>query len=317
MLIDKLNQIIHIALKQEIASAIALKVSFGNNSKSITIAHGFTHKKALEHISDTAIFDLASLTKILLTSPLVAQAVLEGRFSFKDKPFPSWPGVSIGHLLAHTSGLPAHKRYKKDFFNELFLEKLVHKIGEKREYSDLGFLALGYLLEKTYKESLKNLAIKLYKKLGCNLSFTPKITHQIVATTKKGEVHDDNCHFLGGIAGHAGLFGNINDVDKMGCYFLKCFKYPENSYQSILQYMIKKGFGFDKPRKNGTVVSLSPQSFGHFGYTGTSLWIDPKAQGLVISLLTNRVHMSNRPQGIFWLRKKIHDTISFDMLKNR
>ena len=118
---------------------------------------------------------------------------------------------------------------------------------------------------------------------------------------------------MGGLAGHAGLFGDLMSVKNIGRYFLSAFKAQKNPTEMVIADFARRGIAFDKPQPKGTTRHLSKEAFGHFGYTGTSLWIDPTAcqsQGLVIALLTNRVNYSEKPEGIFWLRLAINQAIT-------
>ena len=290
--------------------------------------------------TNNTIYDLASLTKILGTTLALVKAVLENKICLKEEPFSQWPGITVDYLLAHTSGLDAHVKFyelpnisqtdfsnnKKIIFNNLFEQPIITKPGTKKLYSDLNFLALGWLLEKRYKQNLDQIFkdtwdyLKINHKLNYFLSrdnLNPSYFNYVAPTgycpTRKkyvrAQVHDLNCYYLGGLAGHAGLFGDLASVSAFADFFLGCIKNPQNSFEKLIAQWAKTERGFHKPDKKGSTRSLSSQSFGHFGFTGTSLWVDPTAcenLGRSFVLLTNRVESSLRPEGIFWLRSCVH-----------
>jgi CubicO group peptidase (beta-lactamase class C family) len=323
---DGLKDLIERSIVLKIASSISLFV--GN-------AHRFLELHAGEG-SKERLYDLASLTKILGTAPALACAVLEGKASFDEKPFLSWPKISVRDLLSHRSGLAAHRHFyelpgiserdfglnKKMIYKALLKEVPEAALGQKYIYSDLNFILLARLLEERYRLPLFEIFQRSYKKMALNLSFEyfpsgKKFVPQDIAhvaetahskrqkTVMRAQVHDDNCYYLGGISGHAGLFGSLGDVVTMGSYFLRCAQDPQNAYEKSINYMIKHGLAFDRRNPRGSVRALSPHAFGHFGFTGTSLWLDP-ADNLCVTLLTNRVATQKQSEGIFWLREKVH-----------
>jgi CubicO group peptidase (beta-lactamase class C family) len=339
---SELEKLIERALLQRIATSISLYVGFGvhDSSKDIFL-HG-DHKPGFIKTPHCTIYDLASLTKIIGTSVAIAKAISDGKMSLKETPFKEWPQVTIASLLAHTSGLQAHKKFYADLklaprnfsqnqqliFNKLF-SSTIENVPHEHVYSDLGFMALGFLLEKRLKKPLFEILKNAWNTLKIDEEFLwfpsmPlffKSDNQLVAPTGFchyrhneifAQVHDPNCYFLGGLAGHAGLFGTLGSVKNIGQYFLKATKKPTTKEQEILQLFARKALGFFRSTTRGTIRNLSPDAFGHFGYTGTSLWIDPVAnnnQGIIIALLTNRVHCSNNTEGIYWLRLALHRMI--------
>lgn len=323
---SKLDQVLNQALDAGIASSISLHV--GVHGRSLTLHRGST----AEHYptNDTSIYDVASLTKILGTAVALAYALVRHKMSLDEKPFECWPEITIASLLAHTSGLVAHVKFfetlgvnKKDFlgnqnlmFEELFKQKPSWKVGEKRVYSDLNFLALGYLLEQRFNKSLFDVFLDAWHNAHLEpLTFVPSFEGSespLIAPTSHGQshyVHDHNCYYLGGLAGHAGLFANLLQVVGFGQFFMRCAHDPTSLIEHYVRKFIREHLAFDKPSTRGSIRALSPYAFGHFGYTGTSLWIDPfahKQQGLLVALLTNRVYKNQQPHGIFWLRERVH-----------
>jgi len=316
-------------IDQAVACNITPCVSFSNGSHDY---HGGC-------ATNNTVYDLASLTKILGTSLAVARAIISGHMSLSEVPFAVWPQVSLKDLLAHTSGLAAHLKFyecagisrtnfssnKLIIFDNLFKQRPDTGPRRVRLYSDLNFLALGWLLEQRLKKPLIQIfkdtwdSFEIHQDLKFFNAISPSPTNiNIIAPTGvcpvrkrriRAHVHDLNCYFLGGLAGHAGLFGDLNSLKAFGVFFLRCIKKPKSANEELIAYFARHGLGFDKPHAAGSVAALSPQSFGHFGFSGTSLWVDPGVrsdQGRYFALLTNRVDANLRPEGIFWLRKNIH-----------
>ena len=302
-----------------------------------------------------SLFDLASLTKVICTTTLCAIQDELTIISTEDpvqKYFPNFPSnqVQLSHLLDHSSGLPAwldlHSLFhtpdgRGDFnprstpkiarlrYEEEILKSWVPADFEKKvTYSDLGFMLLGWALEKQNKSALDALfQEQIVMKAGLeSLQFLP-ITPDVVPTENcpwrghvlRGEVHDDNCFVLGGVSGHAGLFGHVQDVLSFGTLWLQALK---GTPTLIMPQTAQKNFTFthvpESVRSLGwegvsreassTGKYFSSKSHGHLGYTGTSLWIDPEKQ-LVVTLLTNRVHPSRTNEKIKTFRPLFHDAL--------
>lgn len=324
---SKLQALIDDAIKRQIASSISLWV--GNTDKTLVTAYA---GNAETH----TVYDLASLTKILGTTLALSYACADGILNLNDKPIAAWPEQSIRDLLAHRSGHVAHRH----FYNEagvkeglwdhnecimrkaLYAEKPKNPPGQVRLYSDLNFLALGDVLTAKHKTKLMDIFEATWLRCGFNKAFryfasgTQRQENAIAPTgwckvrqaKLCGQVHDLNCYFLGGLSGHAGLFGTLDNTAWLAQFFLRCYHAPKNAGEAMLGYFMRLRLGFDHPTPDGSVRFLSPQSFGHFGFTGVSVWIDPRAsgQGQAYVLLTNRVAQSSDPKGIFWLREQFH-----------
>ncbi len=298
------------------------------------------------------IFDLASLTKTLTTVPLLLTLFDEYTITLKTKLqdiYPSIPvdkaEITIGQLLSHSSGLPAHKEYfhnlvklpaeqrKKQLLGTIFKEVLVTAPGEKSNYSDIGFMLLGFIIEELTGVSLAKLANdSLYNPiwLAEDLFYPPfrsKENLEYVSTEKclwkgkmlHGEVHDDNCRAMGGVAGHAGLFGTLHGVLCMCEQFLDQWKgrgehpaYSNKLIQRVLEPVGNSGWtmGFDMVSESGSSSGnyFSKRSVGHLGFTGTSFWIDPVRECIIV-LLSNRVHPTRENWKIKEFRPLFHDLL--------
>ncbi len=308
-------------------------------------------------VDERTVFDLASLTKPLVTS-LSMLALLEENKINLDQNINDFFKVSIQdqrritlfHLLTHSSGLPAHRHYYKkllsiscekrmDSLMEWILgENLLFKPGSEIIYSDLGFMLLGIIIEKVSGHSLdaywrRKIAHPLDLENDLFFASKEKKDSRVYAATgecgwsKKrlyGEVNDDNCRALGGVAGHAGLFGTAKAVLTMCENILLQYTsrrhHPSYSSQTLRTALNnKKGnwrFGFDTPSAglSSSGKYYSDLSIGHLGFTGTSFWIDLQRE-IAIVLLTNRVLCGEDLSSIKRLRPLLHDVLMADLIK--
>jgi CubicO group peptidase (beta-lactamase class C family) len=211
-------------------------------------------------------------------------------------------------------------------------EPLVHEPGTQVEYSDLGFMLLGAIVERQTGQSLDVFAQQqIFGPLGMDRTmFKPprKLRDDIAptefdATFRKrlvwGEVHDENAWAMGGVAGHAGLFSTAGDVAAFAQMLLNGGIYGHTRIldrATIAQFTARQTIG-DSARALGWDVPVqpssagkyfSPESFGHTGFTGTSLWIDPTRQ-LFVVLLTNRVNPTRANEQIRQVRPALHDAV--------
>ena len=246
--------------------------------------------------------------------------------------------VTLRHLLTHTSGLPPFKEYwrtsksKQDTLNKIFIEPLEYQPGAKMIYSDLGVILLQEITERLTGKPLDALASQqIFSRLGMkNTMYRPpkKLWPQIAPTEYdanfrkrlvQGEVHDENAFAMGGVAGHAGLFSDAPDLAAFCQMLLNGGIY---AHQRILRRATVAQFTAPQALSGGTrtlgwVVPtegsssgrfFSAHSFGHTGFTGTSIWIDPDRQLFVI-LLTNRVNPTRENHKIGDVRVAVHDAV--------
>lgn len=288
------------------------------------------------------IFDLASLTKVIATSSLAMRAAeLDARWldmRVADA-LPAWRGadrsaVTIRQLLDHSSGLPAHvKLFQSAHTREAFLARiaecpLAYAPGAESRYSDLGFILLGFLLESQLGASLDALFESISQRLDQPIVFNPQAPMRfLIAPTEidswrgrllQGEVHDENAAVLGGVAGHAGLFGTARAVGSFAQAVLKSLSADTwLARQETMKLFAtrsevpnsSRALGWDTMLTTSSCgTRMSPRAIGHTGFTGTSLWIDPE-QDLYVALLTNRVHPSRDGEGIQALRRSVHDAV--------
>jgi beta-N-acetylhexosaminidase len=254
-------------------------------------------------------------------------------------PNPEWrKRVTIRHLLTHSSGLPAHKDYfltihsQREVIASICKESLEYEPGTKTVYSDLGFILLGEILERATGRTIDQLAReRIFAPLGmADTLFKPaKALSNRVAPTEqdatfrkrllRGEVHDENAFAMGGVAGHAGMFATAPDLAAFSQMLLNGGIYGHQrllTRGTLAQFIAPQAIaasartlGWMVPTADSTSGRyFSARSFGHLGFTGTSIWIDPERQLFVI-LLTNRVYPTRANDKIIGVRPAVHDAV--------
>ena len=309
------------------------------------------------------IYDLASLTKPLVTGLLCARAVESGELAL-DAPVCRYlsefnradkSSITVQQLLTHTSGLPAWRplyllaESKDEVLETIAKEPLQTEPGERVTYSDLGFILLGFLLQRLHGAALDHLAAREifaplhlsrtffrpaeaartviaasengngYEREMCERDFPAKAYSKWRDTTVWGEVHDGNAYFLGGVAGHAGLFSNVSETLQLANQFIApqsrllkantCELFQQNLTPGLNE---ARSFAWQlAATKDSTAGSrLPPDAFGHTGFTGTSCWVDATADRVFI-LLTNRTHTRALPfANINSVRRRFHEMAS-------
>jgi CubicO group peptidase (beta-lactamase class C family) len=319
-------------------------------------SYGTTAEPGTAVITADTLFDLASLTKVLATTPCwILLSTTDPHIL--DKPLGTWfpeappdkRQITPRQLLAHSSGLPAWRPYYLFSYladlrllfrrpyarcgsmtrweNKILAETLVSEPGRCCLYSDLGFMLLASAVErKTGRKFTEFVQERIYGPLGLTdrLMFNPVQDRYRIALTRRGEapglVHDLNCRSMGGVSGHAGLFGTAEGVSRLAEAILAALKSRDSLFDPIpvRTFCERAGFvegcdralGFDTPSKEDSSSGrfFSPNSLGHTGFTGTSLWIDPEKE-LIVVLLTNRVFMGESNLRIKAFRPLLHDTI--------
>lgn len=261
------------------------------------------------------IYDLASLTKPMVVGTLLLRSAVD-----LDESAGPWPGVTVRHLAGHTSGLPPFRDVAS--IDEVLATPLVTPPGERAVYSDLGYMALGAHLERRLGAPLDVLAAPIFRELGlADTGYRPAPSPRIAPTEVseargviRGEVHDPNAWRLGGVAGHAGLFGTALDVATWAQSLLSMPRAREFwTAPSIARTPTSWRLCFDTvtPGMSSAGRHFGPRAVGHLGFTGTSVWIEPDREWVVV-LLSNRVHP--RPHdAIKALRPRFHDAVAEDL----
>jgi CubicO group peptidase (beta-lactamase class C family) len=291
------------------------------------------------------LWDLASLTKPLASAALAraAGAALPldappGRF------LPEWKrtrfdGITVESLLTHTSGLAAwFPLYVRGEGAAAYRRTLAELEPESRAgsavvYSDLNFLLLAHLLETILSAPLDRAFAELIAApAGASARFLPGDPSRAAATERgdrveramtarlglsyagfregvvRGDVHDGNAFRRGGVSANAGLFGTARDVWTLARTWLEGAARPWVSDRTP-ELPESRGLGWQRARGAGSVVSeMSPESFGHTGFTGTSVWVDPERDRIAV-LLTNRIHPTAPEANFHEVRKGFHGMV--------
>lgn len=347
-------------------SAVYLVAEKGEIVLHEALGYAVVEPERIEAKLDT-IYDLASLTKVLVTGLLVAKFIEDGRFPIdgrvsiylKEFDTEGKRTITIADLLTHCSHLPGWKP-----FYLLVAEpvEIIREIGatllnyeqEAVTYSDLNFIVLQNLIERVADSNFEKLASEYIFdefRLGETFFNPPHAMRPRIAASEKGngfekhtcldqgylegtsppanpgrsafradiiwgEVHDNNAYFMGGVAGHAGLFSTAEETFKVAQQFLPNYSTllkPETCelFRTKLTPEMNedRSFGFQLASTPDSTAGtkMSPESFGHLGFTGTSLWIDPVKERVFI-LLTNRTHNRALPfVNINSVRRRFHD----------
>lgn len=336
------------------------------------------HKPAPRAATPATIYDLASLTKVVATTPLILQAAVEGRLGLDDPlsthiPDSPHSGITLRHLLTHTSGLPAWIPF---YLEESGYEAIVRRAaavspesppGARVVYSDLGFILLGEVARRSLGAPLDTLArTRLFAPLGMSDTGylpTQEMRGRIAPTEDGtaieqgmageagrryrwrqrllwGEVHDSNAYAMGGVSGHAGVFGTADDLIAYARMWLaegrgprgpilppdlmRQATTPQVAAQTPAHVAAQagpqvtgaasRGLGWALSGSQGWWGDrLSARAYGHTGFTGTALVVDPE-HDLAIVFLTNAVHLGRDRTEILALRPHVATAVARALL---
>ena len=315
-------------------------------------AYGLRSAEPLKSpLAADGIFDLASLTKPIATGSAIWALIERGKLKPEDRVAKHWPAfaangkgdVTVAQLLLHTSGLTPdnaladYRGTREESFEKIAGLKLEAAPGTRFKYSDVGFLVLGYLVERLAEKPLERFANEtVFAPLKMtDTTFRPgePLRKRIAPTGKRdgaiilGEVHDPRAHRLGGVAGHAGLFSTADDLARYARMLMnggeldgvRIFK-PETVKRFVEAHEVpekqSRSYGWDVDTGfAGQRGTLFPKGggYGHTGFTGTSIWIDSKSRTAVI-LLTSRVHPADKGN-VARLRREVADAVAKAVLK--
>ena len=316
-------------------------------------------------VTRETVFDLASVTKVTATLPVVLMLIDRGAFALDDPIGSVLPEfgvegdrreVTVRRLLSHTTGLPAWLPVYLDgigpdgYLDVISRTALTHAPGTEVVYSDLGIILLGEAVRRVTGDDIATAATKeVFGPLGMGdtrynppASWLPRIAATEYGNPRevemsgdraaeftgwragmiRGEVHDGNAHYgLGGVAAHAGLFGTATDLGRYGRMWLNRGVWEGRRLisETLVDEATRmqapgRGLGWRVRPDDPTILagyparSLSPAAFGHTGFTGTSLWLEP-ARDLTAVLLTNRVHPHARDE-IEEIRAAFHEAVA-------
>jgi serine-type D-Ala-D-Ala carboxypeptidase len=305
-----------------------------------------TYDTSAPAATQETVFDLASLTKVIATTSLM-MGLVEERLVHLEHPIGRWvrawhgsdrAGATLEHALAHATGLPdwlplfREHRGRSDFAAAIAATPLEYTPGTKSVYSDLGFILLGLVIEDVAAAPLDRLfdAMRGRMQLG-EIGYSPPADWRRRAApteydpwrrrTLVGEVHDENAFALDGVAAHAGLFGTVAAVGRFAQQILGARQGLQPAAWAVTPQTVRlfttrrdipgssRALGWDTMRRTSSCgAEMSPSAFGHTGFTGTSLWVDP-VLGLYAVLLSNRVHPSRENGRIAAVRPAFHDAV--------
>ena len=294
--------------------------------------------------SDSTIYDMASLTKVVATTTAAMLMEEDGRLDI-ERPVVSYlpefndpekAPITVRMLLLHTSGMKQYQflyrevKGRAQYLQRINAKPLLHKPDERFDYTDWNMMVLQQVVERVAGKALDTLlAERVYGPLGMRdtrfnppESLKPRIAPTEVQAFRGGQVwgvvHDENAWALGGVSGHAGLFSSARDLAVFAQMLLNGGEYggvrilrPETvaRWTSRQRKDAARALGWEMPSPRSSAGRyFSPRSFGHTGYTGTSIWVDPE-RGLFVVLLTNRVNSRGEATRHVQLRRDVADAV--------
>ena len=298
-------------------------------------------------VNEATRYDMASLSKILGPTMLALRAIEEGKLTLWDRLdrfFPDCPedkkAITIKHLMTHTAGfepsfwLENEAKGPQDALRALLAHPLATPVGAEVHYSCMGYITLGKVLETVYGQPLDVLAKeRVFDPLGMyNTCYCPKGDNIAATEVDKetgvawqGIVHDENARFLGGVSANAGVFSDIHDMIRFAQMLAKAgddyisFPTVAKAIECHAQSSeARRGLGFHLAgTPENFMGDLVPDmAFGHTGFTGTSLMVEPNT-GLFVVLLSNRVHPTRENTNPFRFRRKMHNVLMAAGTKHR
>jgi CubicO group peptidase (beta-lactamase class C family) len=337
--------VLHDAVGEHAFPAASVAVTRQSKLVALKAFGQYTYDPNSPAVTPESIFDLASVSKAIATTTM-AMILYERGLLDLEMPVvnvaPEFDGaderrqeITFRQLLAHSSGLPAYEKLflaaktRDDLLRAALSVPLTSDPGTRAEYSDIGFIILGIALERLADESLDHFCQhEVFGPLGMTRTAfnPPKSWHDLSVPTAddqsfrhrviQGEVQDENASVLGGVAGHAGLFATAGEIATLASALLdggrpiarvetlRLFTTRESSPSAT-----SRALGWDTPSSpSQSGKYFSPSSYGHLGYTGTSLWIDPERQ-LSVTLLTNRTWPDCSNRAIKQVRPAFHDAV--------
>lgn len=344
--VRQVYDLLHRAVADHVFPGAVILIARGGQIMAHRAVGQFTYEEGASPMQPDTLFDLASVTKVVATTTAAMLLVEEGALHLDQQVvayLPSFSGqgkadITVRHLLTQTSGLPAWvdlyrwctgKQAVVDYICTMELE---YPPGTQSIYSDLGVIILGAVLERVSGVPLDRFcATRIFAPLGMRdtLFNPPRSFWSRVAPTEyveerggvvQGQVHDENAFAMGGVAPHAGLFSTARDLSIFCQMLLNGGVYGSQRLlreETICRFTRRQNGIPESHRALGWMVwstdspagtHFSPSSYGHTGFTGTSVWIDPE-RSLFVVLLTNRVHPTRNNTRILQFRPQVHDAV--------
>ena len=347
--LDAARALLEGAVRDRVTPGAQLSVRFSDGRTESFAVGSLDHDVGAAVVTAETVYDLASITKLFTALSLVRVAHREEIDLDRDlASVLPWTrntpagGAKLLELLSHRAGLvhwaPFYRSVSAVAAGSPEARRAVldavastprGPAGSVR-YSDLGYILLGEALAAIAGDALEAvIAREVTAPLGLSIAyrgvgdrwrdaaFAPTELCPWRGRVVQGEVHDENAYALGGVCGHAGLFGTANEVCDLGARALACVAGDDRWFDpQRMAWMIaarpggahRVGWDARSEPSPSSGTKMGPRTFGHLGFTGTSLWCDPDA-GLVIALVTNRVHPTRENQGIRALRPALHDAV--------
>ncbi len=351
-LVGRLDRLVKVAIEEAVAPGVAIAV--GRNGR-IAYVKGYGHINwdipASPAVDTNTLFDLASLTKVVATTTLAmimeeaGQLDLDRTVSSYLPEFnsPEKMGITVRQLLTHNGGLEAggntfNARGREAYLRLINARPLEYQPGTKMIYSDWDMILLQLVMERISGKTLDVLAAeKIFRPLGMtDTQFSPPFTlRSRMAPTQVddarggllwGTVHDENAYMMGGVAGHAGLYSTARDLALFSLMMLnggEANGVRVAKPSTIARWTARQGkessraLGWDSPDGGSSAGQFfSPWSYGHTGFTGTSIWIDPQ-KDLFVVVLTNRVNPTRSNTRHVQLRRDVVDAVQQAVLGSR
>jgi len=353
--LERVDRLLEAAVQDSTTPGAAIAV--GRRGRLVRLRGYGTHdwSAASPQVTDSTLYDLASLTKVIGTTTAIMLLVDEGRLAL-DAPvadvLPEWSAdwkrdVTIRDLLLHRGGLPPFRPYWIELSGREAYRAAIAALTpdyaprSRTLYSDLGFITLGLVVEHVTGLALDEfLERRVFAPLRMrDTRFLPPagLAHRIAPTEVDtvfrrrlvhGEVHDENASALGGVAGHAGLFSSARDLARFATWLLEAARAgrdlgeaprgpPGLPRPATVDAFTRRGgpassraLGWETPTpRSSSGRFFSETAFGHTGFTGTSVWVDPERDVFVV-LLTNRVHPTRDNRRHIPLRRAVHDGVA-------
>jgi serine-type D-Ala-D-Ala carboxypeptidase len=338
-------EVLRVAIEEHAFPCASVAITHRGDVVGLKALGRCTYEAQSTEATPASVFDIASVSKIVATTAMamilyerglldleMSVAAILPEFAGED---PRRQDVTVHMLLAHSSGLPAYEKFflraksRDELLRAASTTPLVAEPGSWAAYSDVGFMLLGVALERIADESLDRFCQReIFGPLGmAHTAYNPAAAWKAVIPPTandtdfrgriiQGEVQDENCSVMGGVAGHAGLFATAQDLAVFAEAMLGGGR-PIVRAETLALFTRReqvppgtsRALGWDTPSSpSQSGKHFSAQAFGHLGYTGTSLWIDP-VRKLSITLLTNRTWPDCKNQQIKEVRPRFHDAV--------